>query len=100
MLPPVPAEAIKSAMARFDAELRTTAAWANWQNDRRHKFAINDNGKLYPVKQVVVMATNAAPSSFGAAPRQMVTSRAEASELNRYNYRRNRKSGLHCMSFC
>jgi hypothetical protein len=65
MLPPVPAETIKSAMARFDAELRTTSAWANWQNDRRHKFAINDNDKLYPVKQIVSMATNAAPSSFG-----------------------------------
>jgi 5-methylcytosine-specific restriction enzyme B len=55
----------KSVMAHFDVELRDTPAWTNWQNDRRHKFAINDNGKLYSVKQIVSMATNAALSAFG-----------------------------------
>src|SRR5882762_7469359 len=65
MLPSVSADAIKAAMARFDAELRNTPAWANWRTDRRNKFAINESSKLYPVKQIVSMATNAALSSFG-----------------------------------
>jgi hypothetical protein len=65
MLPSVSSDAIKAAMARFDAELRNTPEWVNWQADRRIKFAINESGILYPAKQIVSMATNAPLSSFG-----------------------------------
>jgi hypothetical protein len=33
-IPPVAADQISSAMARFDTELRTTSQWADWENHR------------------------------------------------------------------
>ena len=63
-IPPVAADQISSAMARFDAELRTTSQWAEWENHRSHRYAIKKDGKLYPVKQIISMATGAALDSF------------------------------------
>ena len=65
MIPDVTADAITSAMTRFDAEMRDTTSWVHWQSNRRHRFAINANGKFYPVKQIDSMATNTPVSAFG-----------------------------------
>jgi AAA domain (dynein-related subfamily)/Mrr N-terminal domain len=63
-LPSVATEEISSAMARFDNELRTSAQWANWEDNQSHRYAINNSGKLYPVKQIISMATGANVNSF------------------------------------
>ena len=52
-IPSVPAEALREAMERFDRELRPTANWVNWEQDRRHRYAIEDDGRRYPVKQII-----------------------------------------------
>jgi 5-methylcytosine-specific restriction enzyme A len=50
-------EVLQQAMDRFDVEFRNTPGWARWQEDEVYKFAIEHNGKLYPVKKIVSLAT-------------------------------------------
>jgi 5-methylcytosine-specific restriction enzyme A len=63
-LPSVAADKISSAMNHFDSELRTSPQWANWEDNQSYRYAINKDGKLYPVKQIVSMATGASVNSF------------------------------------
>ena len=63
-LPSVAADAISSAMDRFDNDLRTSPQWTNWEDNQSHRYAIKKDGKLYPVKQIVSMATGANVNSF------------------------------------
>jgi hypothetical protein len=63
-LPSVTADKISSAMNHFDNELRTSAQWVNWEDNQSYRYAINKDGKLYPVKQIVSMATGANVNSF------------------------------------
>ena len=63
-LPSVAADKISSAMAQFDNELRTSPQWVNWEDNQSYRYAINKDGKLYPVKQIVSMATGANVNSF------------------------------------
>ena len=49
---------------QFDAEHRDTPAWANWEAKQSHHFAIDANGRLYPVKQILAMASGQPVSSF------------------------------------
>jgi Mrr restriction endonuclease-like protein len=63
-LPPVVADKISSAMTQFDDEIRSSAEWANWEESQSHRYAINNAGKLYPVKQIVSMATGVNVASF------------------------------------
>jgi 5-methylcytosine-specific restriction protein B len=64
MLPTAEPEQIREALARFDAELRGTAAWKNWDAKRSHRFAIKANGRHYPVKQVLAIASGQPVTSF------------------------------------
>lgn len=63
-IPEVPPEALQQAMARFDKELRDTPYWANWQQDETYKYAIPQNDRFYPVKQVVSLATGIPVTAF------------------------------------
>jgi hypothetical protein len=63
-LPSVSEEQISLAMSRFDNELRASPEWANWEDNQSHRYAIARDGKLYPVKQIVSMATGAGVNSF------------------------------------
>src|SRR4051794_15320975 len=63
-LPPVSATELSNAMDRFDAELRATPQWLNWEENQSYRFAARREGKLYPVKQVIALATGIPVSSF------------------------------------
>src|SRR6185437_13217259 len=60
----VPAEEISNAMNRFDEQLRATSPWMDWENNQAHRYAVERDDKLYPVKQIISMAAGAPPSSF------------------------------------
>jgi predicted HNH restriction endonuclease len=60
----VPAEALRAAMGRFDRELRNTPDWADWEQNKAHRHAIEHYGRRYPVKQIVSMATGTPVSDF------------------------------------
>ena len=63
-IPTVSADKILAAMAQFDNELRADTHWTNWENNQAHQFAIKNENKLYPVKQIISMATDAPVSAF------------------------------------
>ncbi len=63
-LPSVSADRISAALVQFDNELRSDPTWENWENNQTHRFAIKKNDKLYPVKQIIAMATGVNVSSF------------------------------------
>jgi predicted HNH restriction endonuclease len=75
-IPPVPAEALHDAMDRFDQNLLATPDWANWEQNRAHRYAIEYNGQRYPVKQIVSMATGIPVSEFSGGE--------AAGDANRY----------------
>jgi len=63
-IPNVPTEALRDAMGRFDRDLRVTPESADWEQNRAHRYAIEHDGRRYPVKQVVSLATQLLVSDF------------------------------------
>lgn len=45
------------AMAEFDHALRETDQWSQWAENKAHKYAIRHEGRLYPVKHIVSLAS-------------------------------------------
>jgi hypothetical protein len=68
MLPQVEPSAIEAALDRFDRELRNTEAWKGWRENQAHRHAISRNGQLYPVKQIISLASGAPVSAFSGGP--------------------------------
>lgn len=57
MIPVVDKNSIRTAMRIFDGELRSSPDWAKWEDNKSHKFAIREGGRIYPVKKIISMAT-------------------------------------------
>lgn len=51
-------------MNRFDSELRGTREWQEWEDNKAHKYAIEEAGRRYPVKQILSLATGVPVSEF------------------------------------
>ena len=64
MISTVVPEAIRNALMQFDQQLRQAPEWASWTDNNAHKYAIRANGRLYPVKQIVSLATGTPVSDF------------------------------------
>ena len=64
MIPTTTKDAIVAAMTRFDSELRGTREWQGWEENKAHKYAIEEAGRRYPVKQVLSLATGVPVSEF------------------------------------
>jgi 5-methylcytosine-specific restriction enzyme A len=90
-IPNVPPEAFSAAMERFDRELRETAVWADWEQNRTHRYAIEHAGRRYPVKQIISTATGIPVSDFsggqaaGNANRYAISHGLAVVELRRRN---------------
>jgi hypothetical protein len=67
-LPPVSRDRIVDAMKSFDREERDKEEWRDWQSDANYEHAIQYEGRLYPVKQIISMATGASKVSFSGGP--------------------------------
>jgi MoxR-like ATPase len=63
-LPQRSREAILEAMNRFDKEFRGTSSWQDWTENETHKYAVEHDDRLYPVKQIVSLATGIATADF------------------------------------
>jgi hypothetical protein len=63
-LPSVNPELIDQALAKFDQEERATPQWQDWENRQNYKYAIAKNGRLYPPKEVIALATGVSTASF------------------------------------
>lgn len=64
MLLKLTGDEVSKAIARFDADLRGRKEWAEWEQNKAHKYAIDLAGKLYPVKQIVSLASGIPVSEF------------------------------------
>ena len=53
-----------AALDRFDNKLRSLPVWANWHEKKSQRFAISHDGKLYPPKQVITLATGCGVHAF------------------------------------
>lgn len=62
-IPPVDRAALEAAMDRFDQEFRGQGRWARWPT-QANKFALVRDGKPYPVKFIISLATGASVSEF------------------------------------
>lgn len=57
-------EELLEAMHLFDSQYRGADEWLDWEDNRTHKFAIEHEGRRYPVKMIVALATGASRDSF------------------------------------
>lgn len=64
MIPKLTKGAVRAAMATFDADLRGSKEWLGWEQNQAHKYAIEQAGRLYPVKQIVSLASGIPVSKF------------------------------------
>lgn len=63
-IPHVTQATIRSALDEFDRVLRGTQKWEDWETKKSQLYAISDQGKLYPPKQILSMATGVPVSRF------------------------------------
>ncbi len=64
MIPETTREQLLAAMQQFDQQFRDSPEWAGWEDRGQHRYAIAHDGRLYPVKQIIAMATGAPRESF------------------------------------
>lgn len=77
-IPDVDRGRILAALEEFDQSFRLLPGWDSWEADTNHKYAILQDGRRYPVKQILSMATGASKNSFSGGD-----------EANSYLLRRN-----------
>lgn len=65
MIPETTREQILAAMVRFDREQRDTPEWAGWEGRGTQRYVLVHEGRRYPPKQIIALATGAGRSSFG-----------------------------------
>jgi hypothetical protein len=63
-LPDVHARALLDAMDHFDTSLRESAEFAGWAEKKSQVYVIDYQGKLYPPKKVISIATQVPVNSF------------------------------------
>jgi hypothetical protein len=64
MIPEVDRVKLESALDHFDHDFRPSDDWRGWEDNQAHKYAIEWNGRRYPVKKVVSLATGSPVSNF------------------------------------
>lgn len=64
MLPRLSRPAVLAAIYQFDTELRATELWAGWEANRAYRWAIEHEGRRYPVKQIAALASRLPASAF------------------------------------
>ncbi len=77
-------EQILAGMTTFDADLRSQPDWQGWEDDGNHKFAIVHEGRRYPPKMILSLASGADRRLFsgGEATNRIVADRGfEVTEL-------------------
>jgi MoxR-like ATPase len=68
VLPHVAAALIDEALARFDQEDRALPKWKGWEERKSYKHAIVKDGRLYPPKEILALATGLPVSEFSGGP--------------------------------
>src|SRR5689334_8202994 len=64
MIPDTTIEKLEEALSAFDQNLRNTDEWKGWEKKDNYKYAIRYDGKLYPPKHIIYLATHAPTHTF------------------------------------
>ena len=64
MQPTLARAGVLKALRQFDSTLRGTPEWAQWEQNKAHKYAIIHKGRKYPVKKVASLASGVPVSEF------------------------------------
>jgi 5-methylcytosine-specific restriction protein A len=64
MRPTLTKASVLKALRQFDSALRGTREWAQWEQNKAHKYAIVHRGRRYPVKKIASLARGAPVSEF------------------------------------
>lgn len=67
-IPQVDAQKITEALSQFDRELRDTSEWKDWDANKAQTYAIDYEGRRYPPKKIVSLATGVHVSTFVGGP--------------------------------
>lgn len=63
-LPIVGREQLQAAMVKFDRDFRDLPEWADWETHAAQIFAIVQDGRRYPPKKIISLATGMPVNSF------------------------------------
>ena len=63
-LPSVDPARIDEALTLFDQEERASPKWQGWETRESYKYAIAKNGRLYPPKEIIALATGVSSTNF------------------------------------
>src|SRR5437762_11262574 len=67
-IPRVSRDQVIDALRRFDAEERGTDEWRTWQSNSNYEHALRFEDRLYPVKEIISLATGTPKDSFSGGP--------------------------------
>jgi serine/threonine protein kinase len=56
-IPEITPKRIEQALATFDRDHRDKRRWHNFTSNPKHRYAVEHNGRLYPVKKILSLAT-------------------------------------------
>jgi hypothetical protein len=63
-IPEAAPDKLVAAFEKFDNDYRQTAEWVDWEKNGTYRYAIEHDGKLYPVKKIVSLATDVSVRTF------------------------------------
>jgi hypothetical protein len=63
-IPSVDRGQILDALAKFDRDERLSPDWQGWEQRASFKFALVQDGKTYPVKEIIALATGTPVGTF------------------------------------
>jgi 5-methylcytosine-specific restriction protein A len=64
MQPEVSRRTLLAAMHKFDRQSRDEREWADWEDNKAHKYAIQHGRRIYPVKKIVSLASGVDVGQF------------------------------------
>jgi 5-methylcytosine-specific restriction enzyme B len=67
-IPKVDGEAIKKALHEFDQTIRVAPEWEAWEENKAQAWALVEEGRRYPPKKIISMATGVSVGSFSGGP--------------------------------
>jgi hypothetical protein len=63
-IPDVPAARLNEALSEFDRTLRDTPEWRDWATNEAYRHAILAEGRRYPPKKIISLATGISVRAF------------------------------------
>lgn len=68
MIPKSSKEEISKSLFVFDNEFRNLDGWVDWEKNKAQKWAISNDGKIYPPKKIISIATKVPVNNFSGGP--------------------------------